>query len=289
MQVILITRAGRSFLSLRLVGWRLGIALSVVALVLLVAVRTGIALSTSDGSLTERLTDWWKTSRDDAIARELGGLKAQIDLLESTVSAMDTEADDAKPRASIKPLEAAQPPRMEDLKVRVQKISYALDDISASRQRLLERIAAGAAAKPIDAPISSNYGYRADPFDGGRAFHRGIDFLAPPGTPVYAVGDGVVEFIGPAPGFGKLVEVRHGPRLVSRYAHLQGIEVTSGMPLKAGQRIARVGSTGRSTGPHLHFELLLDDRHVNPAPFLAPLYQTPKVADSGQLLLASTR
>lgn len=289
MQVILITQSGRSFLSLRLVGWRLWLALSVVVLVMLVAVRTGVALSSNDGALTERISDWWKTSRDDVIARELGSLKAQVDLLESTVSAMDGDSEAAVPKAFVKPAANPKPPRMEDLKVQVQKISFTLDDISASRQRLLERIAAGAAAKPIDAPISSAYGPRSDPFDGNRAFHRGIDFLAPPGTPIYAVGDGVVEFIGPAPGFGKLVEVRHGPRLVSRYAHLQGIEVTSGMPLRAGQRIARVGATGRATGPHLHFELLLDNRHINPGPFIAPLYRTPKVADSGKLLLASNR
>lgn len=269
MQVILITPSGHNVLTLRLRGWRLWLAVVLLGLILLATARAGIALSTSEGSLVDRFVNWWEITRDDAMARELGGLKAKIDLLESTVSAMDSEAD-LSPKQVV-PTSKVRPPRVKDLEMRVQKISFAIDDITLFRQKLVERMVGGAAAKPIDAEISSPFGIRSDPFDGSPTLHRGIDFLAPTGTPVFAVGDGVVRFIGPEVGYGNVVEIQHSSQLVSRYAHLDGIEVTSGMPLRAGQRIARVGSTGRSTGSHLHFELILDGKAVNPKPYLAPL------------------
>lgn len=122
--------------------------------------------------------------------------------------------------------------------------------------------------KPVAGVMTSTFGWRKDPMVGEPAFHNGIDFSAPAGTPVRTAAAGVVSFIGPADSYGKLVVVSHGGRVQSRYAHLEGIEVTTGMPVVPGQRIGRVGSTGRSTGPHLHFELVLDGRVVNPRPFL---------------------
>lgn len=284
MQVILITPSGHNVLTLRLRGWRLWLAVVLLVLILLATARAGIALSTSEGSLVDRVVNWWETTRDDAMARELGGLKAKIDLLESTVSAMDGEVEPSpKPAASTG---KDRPLRVQDLEMRVQKISFAIDDVTAFRQKLVERMVGGAAAKPIDAEISSPFGVRADPFDGSSTLHRGIDFLAPAGTPVYVVGDGVVRYIGPETGYGNVVEVEHSSHLVSRYAHLEGIEVTTGMPLRAGQRIARVGSTGRATGSHLHFELILDGKAVNPKPYLAPLNREAKTAGSEMQRLA---
>lgn len=278
MQVILITPSGRNMLTLRLNGWRLWLAAGLLGLMLLATVRTTLALSSSPSTMVDRLMQWWEATRDDAMARELGSLKAKIELLESTVSAMDGDTV----TAPAKPLPASEPrpPRLEELEVRAHKISLAIDDVLTTRQHQLERMAGGAAAKPIEAAISSPFGTRADPFDGNPAFHRGIDFLAPTGTPIFAIGDGVVQFIGAVPGYGKLVEIRHSPRLVSRYAHLDGIEVTTGMPLQAGQRIARVGATGRATGAHLHFELHLDGKAVNPKPYLAHLYRAPRLTEN---------
>ena len=284
MHVILITPSGRNVLTLRLRGWRLWLAVSLLGLILLTTARAAIALSANEGSLVDRVVNWWETSHNEALARELGGLKAKIDLLESTVSAMDGEIELKHDPAT--PAAHARPPRMKELELRVQKISFAIDSVTEFRQRLLEHMAGGAAAKPIEADISSPFGFRADPFDGNNTFHRGIDFLAPTGTPVSVVGDGVVRFIGPVTGYGNVVEVRHSSHLVSRYAHLDGIEVTTGMPVLAGQRIARVGATGRATGSHLHFELILDGTAVNPKPYLAHLDQAPKTAVSETLRLA---
>ena len=116
--------------------------------------------------------------------------------------------------------------------------------------------------------ISSGFGYRNDPFDGEAAFHAGLDFKAPMGAPVYAAARGKVSFVGQRQGYGNCVEVDHGNGLRTRYAHMSAFHARVGQPVMAGQLIGAVGSTGRSTGPHLHFEVRLNDQPVNPRPFL---------------------
>jgi len=116
--------------------------------------------------------------------------------------------------------------------------------------------------------ISSGFGYRADPFTHGGAFHPGLDFRGPMGAPIYAAAKGFVSFAGPRAGYGKCIEVTHGNGLVTRYAHMSGFRARLGQPVAAGQLIGAIGSTGRSTGPHLHFEVRINDRPVNPRPFL---------------------
>ncbi|MBN9309952.1 M23 family metallopeptidase [Devosia sp.] len=125
--------------------------------------------------------------------------------------------------------------------------------------------------KPMGAltRVSSTYGNRKDPFTGGRAFHAGIDFPAPKGTTVLSAGYGKVTFVGEKSGYGNLVEVTHGTGLVTRYGHLSAFLVTEGQIVATGTPIARVGSTGRSTGPHLHFEVRLRDVAVDPGKYLA--------------------
>jgi murein DD-endopeptidase MepM/ murein hydrolase activator NlpD len=115
--------------------------------------------------------------------------------------------------------------------------------------------------------FSSNFGVRIDPFTGQRAFHDGIDFPAPVGTPVFAAASGTVVFAGVQPEYGKMVEIDHGNGLVSRYAHASKLLVKEGDLVVTGQRIANVGTTGRSTGPHLHFEVRLNGVAQNPARF----------------------
>jgi murein DD-endopeptidase MepM/ murein hydrolase activator NlpD len=125
--------------------------------------------------------------------------------------------------------------------------------------------------KPMDVTprISSGFGNRKDPFTGGRAFHAGIDFPAPRGTTVMSAGYGKVTFVGQRSGYGNVVEVTHGPDLITRYGHLSAFLVKEGQVVNAGTPIARVGSTGRSTGPHLHFEVRSKDKAVDPGKFLA--------------------
>ena len=116
--------------------------------------------------------------------------------------------------------------------------------------------------------ISSYFGERADPFDGLEAFHKGVDFAGSPGSPVVAVAAGVVTWAGERTGYGKLIEINHGDGFTTRYAHNERTLVTVGQTVKRGERIALMGSTGRSTGPHVHFEVLRNGRQVNPLSFI---------------------
>ena len=112
--------------------------------------------------------------------------------------------------------------------------------------------------------ISSYYGHRTDPFNGRKAFHRGVDFAGPAGSQVVSVASGVVTYSRERFGYGKTVEINHGNGYVTRYAHNQRVLVSIGDTVQKGQPIALIGSTGRSTGPHLHFEVLKQGRAVDP-------------------------
>jgi murein DD-endopeptidase MepM/ murein hydrolase activator NlpD len=116
--------------------------------------------------------------------------------------------------------------------------------------------------------FTSNFGIRSDPFRGTAAFHPGVDIPCGTGTAVYATADGVVDRAERAGGYGNLVEIDHGRGIQTRYGHLSKILVVAGQKVKRGQLIALSGSTGRSTGPHLHYEVRIDARAVNPLPFL---------------------
>ena len=162
--------------------------------------------------------------------------------------------------------------------------SQSLDDANAVMEALLQYKAARDSLDltPVHMPIvgnfrqSSGYGNRKDPFTGGRAFHSGLDFAAPTGTTVLSAGEGVVVFAGLRSGYGKVVEVEHGNGLVTRYAHLSAFLSEKGQKVQTGAPIAKVGSTGRSTGPHLHFEVRRADNSIDPKPFL----------DTGKRILA---
>ena len=142
--------------------------------------------------------------------------------------------------------------------------------LSLARMEALER---GLAGIPQVMPaslefISSGFGYRADPFDGSAAMHAGLDFRGPIGAPIYAAAAGRVSFVGVRQGYGNCVEIDHGNGLMTRYAHMSGFRSQVGQQVGAGQVIGLIGNTGRSTGPHLHFEVRINDRAVNPRPFL---------------------
>lgn len=146
-----------------------------------------------------------------------------------------------------------------------------LDTVDALESSLasLEKVRRAARYLPHGSPapgqkISSPFGSRRDPFTGRRAMHGGIDFRAQRGTPVRATASGTVIRAGRNGGYGKLVEIDHGGGITTRYAHLSRIGVKKGQKISRGQRIGRVGSTGRSTGPHLHYEVRRAGRVLNP-------------------------
>jgi murein DD-endopeptidase MepM/ murein hydrolase activator NlpD len=129
--------------------------------------------------------------------------------------------------------------------------------------------------------ISSGFGYRVDPFTGGGAFHAGLDFRGPIGAPILAAAAGTVSFTGVKQGYGNCVEISHGNGLLTRYAHMSRIVARIGDVVGPGRVIGAIGSTGRSTGPHLHFEVRNADRPVDPRPFLEAMPHVFQKASSG--------
>lgn len=130
---------------------------------------------------------------------------------------------------------------------------------------------------PVDYPqTSSSYGWRRHPITGRHTLHEGLDFAAPKGTPILAASGGIVTEARYVPGYGKMVEISHGNGLVTRYAHASSISVKPGELVTRGQQIARVGSTGRSTGAHLHFEVRVAGHPLDPTLFIEPWSGTPE-------------
>lgn len=134
--------------------------------------------------------------------------------------------------------------------------------LEAGRLRIPSRLPASLAY------ISSGFGYRADPFTGAAAFHAGLDFRGPLGAPIHAAAAGIVGFAGVRQGYGLCVEVNHGNGLTTRYAHMSRLGARAGDKVGPGAVLGAIGSSGRSTGPHLHFEVRINDRPVNPRLFL---------------------
>lgn len=126
---------------------------------------------------------------------------------------------------------------------------------------------------PVVGQITSSFGERQDPFNGEGAFHKGIDISAPIGEPVRAPADGTVLMAGPASGYGREVVIDHGHGIHTAYGHLSGFAVTTGQDILRGDIIGYVGSEGRSTGPHLHYEVRLHDTPVNPHKYMSETLQ----------------
>ncbi len=136
---------------------------------------------------------------------------------------------------------------------------------------------------PLDgARISSNYGMRKHPISGFNKMHKGVDFAAPSGTPIYAGGNGVIEYIGRNGGYGKYIRIRHNNGYKTAYAHLSNYKsgIARGVRVNQGEVIGYVGSTGNSTGPHLHYEILYQNKHINPLKLKLP---SGKILDGNEL------
>lgn len=137
---------------------------------------------------------------------------------------------------------------------------------SLSQQKTL--LASVPSVTPVDGWVTSGFGVRMSPFTGESAYHKGIDVAAPIGTPIYAPADGVIVFSGRKDGFGNFIMIAHGYGVVTGYGHSAQNLVVSGQVIKRGEQIATVGQTGRTTGPHLHYEIWLNGRVVDPKRFI---------------------
>ena len=160
------------------------------------------------------------------------------------------------------PFVASSDIAFEDL---AENVALSLDTLASLKQQANKL----PVANPLPgAKVTSNFGSRIDPFNRRSAFHAGIDFRAGRGTPVKATGSGRVVHAGRKGGYGMMVEIDHGNGITTRYAHLSRILVKQGSRVKPGDTIGKVGSTGRSTGPHLHYEVRRNEKATNPARFL---------------------
>ncbi len=239
----------------------------------------------------------------DAMAQKVGEMQAKLIKLEAMserVSALTgVKADEGRGAAPVKPVAPAAPARggqgglyvpsgtvsFEQLDALVDALDDTADD-SADRFTLVEsrlfenRLASLMIpnSRPVDGPVGSGFGFRADPFTGRSALHTGLDFPAAPGTPILAAAGGVVRSAEFHPQYGHVLEIDHRNGLTTRYAHTSAFLVTPGDLVRRGQHVADVGNTGRSTGAHLHFEVLVDGVQQDPAKFLAGRATGPALA-----------
>ncbi len=224
----------------------------------------------------------------NAMAVRLGELQAQLLQLDGLGERLAQMAG-LKPKDLPPPSEAGKAPGRggpaptlsRDLSVDefgslLSELSHAVEERS-DQLTVLEALLVSTSANkkflpslaPVDGGwLSSSFGWRIDPFSGQKSFHEGLDFPSESGTPIVAAASGKVIFADVHPQYGKMVEVDHGNGLVTRYAHASRLFVKEGDFILRGQKIAAVGSTGRATGPHLHFEVRLNGVPQNPARFL---------------------
>ncbi len=147
------------------------------------------------------------------------------------------------------------------------RIRHAADNLSEMRE-LTDASTGLPFDRPTQARTTSGFGVRFDPFNGRPAVHQGQDFAAPLNTPIYATAPGIVSFAAVRSGYGNTVEIDHGRGFKTRFAHLNAMAVQPGQRIALGQRIGAMGTTGRSTGVHLHYEVWMDGRPQNPARFM---------------------
>ncbi|MBX9848716.1 MAG: M23 family metallopeptidase [Rhodocyclaceae bacterium] len=218
----------------------------------------------------------------NVMAIKLGQMQAQLSRLdtlsERLASSLGMKPQDMKPVTDGRggPLVREQAMTTPELEQLLEALSVKLEKRSDAMALIESQVLEGRIRRsmlPTTLPVAANwnastYGWRIDPFTGHRAMHEGVDFSAAPGTPIFAAAAGIVINVERHPQYGNLIEIDHGNDISTRYAHASDIYVQNGALVKRGQKIAAVGSTGRSTGPHLHFEVRVGGIAQNPNRFL---------------------
>lgn len=233
----------------------------------------------------------------EVLAKRLGEMQAKMMQLESLGERVSGLAGINPAEVAVKPGQGGMLIDGRDLTIEdLEQTLNALDEMTAQRTDVMTVIESRLFEQKIkkmmvptqtpvpDANLGSVFGWRIDPITGRSALHTGLDFPATQGTSIYAAAGGVVVTYEFHPQYGNMIEVDHGNSLVTRYAHASKILVKKGDLIRRGQRIAEVGNTGRSTGPHLHFEVLVQGVPQDPQKFLnagralaAPQLSTSKV------------
>jgi murein DD-endopeptidase MepM/ murein hydrolase activator NlpD len=223
--------------------------------------------------------------RIDALAMRLGSINANMIRLNAlgkqltqmaNINSREFDFDHDPPQGGSDSDGIGRDAQIPDLTLMIDDLSRRIDSRSAQFSSL-ENVILGrqlsADIKPTGRPIhdgyiSSYFGERMDPFNGEEAMHKGVDFAGDAGTDVLAVASGIVTWAGPREGYGNLVEINHGNGYSTRYAHSAQTLVRVGDEVQRGQAIAVVGSTGRSTGPHVHFEVIKEGRQIDPMAYV---------------------
>jgi murein DD-endopeptidase MepM/ murein hydrolase activator NlpD len=197
----------------------------------------------------------------DAKARKMRSILSDLGLDLSKIAPAPNMRATGGPFVPAAPLAGATP---------FERQLYRIKLVRGHVERLTKTLTVVPIRKPmnIDLDMTSGFGVRTDPFLRSPAMHTGLDFRADPGEPARATAAGVVTHAGWNGGYGRMVEVDHGNGFATRYAHLSAIDVEVGQTIRIGQIVGRVGSTGRSTGPHLHYETRVDGDPVDPQKFL---------------------
>jgi len=221
-------------------------------------------------------------AQSEAVGRQLAQMQARLLRMEAlgthmTGDLQSEEFDFTQAPAQGGPVEGAQSTlAWHELSTEIERLSgqlkrretelSILDSVLASEHR---HAGAQVQGRPVNwGWLSSPYGNRVDPITGKTAWHSGVDFAGKDGSDVIAVASGVVTFAGERSGYGKIVEVSHANGLVTRYAHHKALRVETGQVVKKGELLGIMGSSGRSTGPHVHFEVLKNGRHVDPVGYV---------------------
>ena len=166
------------------------------------------------------------------------------------------------------PLDGAAPGDLHAMHSRAGQLNGMLDAIQAKLGERVRAISSTPTIAPVRGILTSGFGTRSDPMTHGPGLHQGVDIAAAAGQPVYAAADGLVMLAGTATGYGEAIYLAHGFSISTRYGHLSEIDVHPGQRVHRGEMIGRVGSTGRSTGSHLHYEVRLDGNPVNPMAYI---------------------
>jgi murein DD-endopeptidase MepM/ murein hydrolase activator NlpD len=221
----------------------------------------------------------------NAMAIKVGEMQAQmlrLDALGERVAKIagvkkeEFQFDQKPGRGGPEPSGAFKPVQLTEFRAQLDQLAAQVDDRAdrlAVMESMLSRERVKQNALPSTLPVgagffSSNFGWRIDPFTGRNAMHEGVDFVAPVGAPITAAAGGIVVYSDYHQGYGNMIEIDHGNGLVSRYAHASKRLVKEGDVVLRGQKIGEVGNTGRSTGPHLHFEVLNRGVPQNPTRYL---------------------
>ncbi len=301
MNIIIVSNGRAKTRSITLGGKQIALALFVLMVVtmLFASALQNVLLRFAPESLGDTARAILLSGREAEQQRQLAyvqaslqGMAAKVGQMQSQMQRLDTLGGRLAKISGMKPEEfsfdkpspqggplvtsASEEINVDDLSREVQNLTLVLSDRSDKMSALQTMLMQNQLSKkllPSVAPVrdgwySSNFGWRVDPFNGLSAMHEGVDYVVPEGTPIYASAGGVVSYADMNSSYGNMVEIDHGNEIITRYAHASKLLVKVGQVVRRGEKIAEVGSTGRSTGNHLHFEIRYRGIAQNPVRFL---------------------